>query len=235
MSGMEGLSGEERTNYPFVLSVEDLGSSLGLTAQVVHPYEPTKICQYMEQALDNLANALQQAPETFVQELGILPAEEHELVVHSWNSTERPYPSDRCVHELFEEQVVKAPDAVALVHEDRTMTYRQLNHRANRLARQLVAAGVQHGDNVAMMLERSFELIVSQLAIIKVGAAYVPIDVKAPLDRQMYIASDSGAKLLITDESREVPVQLDVTVLRFRADDENISHEQGMHMQVVGL
>ena len=85
MSGMEELSGGERTNYPFVLSVEDFGSSLGLTAQVVHPYESIKICQYMEQALANLANALRQAPETFVQELGILPAEEHELVVHSWN------------------------------------------------------------------------------------------------------------------------------------------------------
>ncbi|KAG0311916.1 hypothetical protein BG000_006482, partial [Podila horticola] len=226
MSGMEELSSEERTNYPFMLSVEDFGLSLGLTAQVAHPYEPTKICQYMAQALANLANALHRAPETFVQELGILPAEEHELVVHSWNKTDAPYPSDRCVHELFEAQVVNAPDAIALVHENRTMTYRQLNHLANRLARQLVAADVQHGDNVAMMLERSFELIVSQLAIVKVGAAYVPIDVKAPLDRQMYIASDSGAKLLITNESRQILVELDVTVLRFCVEDENTAEDQ---------
>ena len=150
-------------------------------------------------------------------------------------STDAPYPSDRCVHELFEAQVVNTPDAIALVHEDRTMTYCQLNHHANRLARQLVAADVQHGDNVAMMLERSFELIVSQLAIVKVGAAYVPIDVKAPLDRQMYIASDSGAKLLITNESREIPVQLDVTVLRFHVDDENTVDEQGMYFEVVEM
>ncbi|KAG0001184.1 hypothetical protein BGZ80_006224, partial [Entomortierella chlamydospora] len=210
MSGMEGLSGEEeRTNYPFVLSVEDFGSSLGLMAQVVHPYESTKICRYMEQALVNLANALCQAPETFVHELGILPAEEHELVVHSWSNTYTPYPSDRCVHELFEAQVVNTPDAIALVHEDLTMTYCQLNRHANRLARQLVAADVG-----------------AFLAIVKVGATYVPIDVKAPLDRQMYIASDSGAKLLITNESRDIPVQLDVTVLRFHVDDENTIDEQ---------
>ncbi|KAF9535947.1 hypothetical protein BGW38_010377, partial [Lunasporangiospora selenospora] len=155
MAGMELLSGGERTNYPFTMSVEDFGSSLGLTAEAVHPYEPIKICQYMEQALVNLANTLHQSPETFVQELGILPAEEHELVVHSWNKTDAPYPSDQCVHELFEAQVVNTPDAVALVHESRTMTYRQLNNHANKLARQLVAAHVQHGDNVAMMLERS--------------------------------------------------------------------------------
>ena len=67
-----------------------------------------------------------------------------------------------------------------------------------------------------MLLERSFELIVSQLAILKFGAAYVPIDVKAPLDRQIYIASDSGAKLLITNESTEVPGQIHVTVLRLQ-------------------
>ena len=75
---------------PSCYRVEDFGSSLGLTAQVVHPYEPTKICQYMEQALAQFSEALQQAPETPIQALGILPAEEYELVVHSWNSTERP-------------------------------------------------------------------------------------------------------------------------------------------------
>jgi non-ribosomal peptide synthetase component F len=111
------------------------------------------------------------------------------------------------------------------------MTYRELNQRANRLARELVEAGVHRGDNVAMMLERSFELIISQLAIAKVGAAYVPIDVKAPLDRQMYIASDSGAKLLITDETREVPSHIDVAVFRFRADDEKTADEKGMYIE----
>ncbi|KAF9272499.1 hypothetical protein BGZ74_005223 [Mortierella antarctica] len=155
-----------------------------------------------------------------------LPAKEYELIVHSWNKTDAPYPSDQSVHELFKAQVVNAPDAIALVHENRTMTYCQLNHHTNRLAHQLVAADVQYSNNVVMMLERSFELIVSQLAIVKVGAAYVPIDVKAPLDQQMYIASDSGAKLLITNESRKIPEQLDMTVLCFCADDENIAEDE---------
>ncbi|KAG0004033.1 hypothetical protein BGZ79_010489, partial [Entomortierella chlamydospora] len=180
ISGMEALSEDERTNYPFVLSVEDFGSSLGLTAQVVHLYDPTKFCQYMEQALANLANSLQHAPGTFVQELGILPADEHELVVHTWNNTDTFYPSDQCVHQLFEDQVEMAPEAVAVVHDDRLMTYRTLNNHANHLAHKLVGLGVKPGDNVAMLLERSFELIFAQLAILKVGATYVPIDVKAP-------------------------------------------------------
>ncbi|KAG0332623.1 hypothetical protein BG005_005396, partial [Podila minutissima] len=122
--------------------------------------------------------------------------------------TEAPYPSERCIHQLFEDQVAKTPDAIALIDDDRSMTYRALSNRAVRLAQKLIDMGVEPRDNVAMLLRRSFELVIAQLAILKVGAAYVPIDVKAPVDRQVYIAFDSGAKLLITDESTDVPVQI---------------------------
>ncbi|KAG0053629.1 hypothetical protein BGZ83_000770, partial [Gryganskiella cystojenkinii] len=225
-TGIEHLQFHERTNYPFVISIDDYGTSLGLTSKVIQPYDPSKICGYMQRALHNLAKALEHAPETPVHALGVLPAEEYNLVVHSWNNTDAPYHSDRCVHHLFEEQVEKAPQAVAVVHDDRSMTYSTLNIRANQLAQKLVDLGVKPGDNVAILMERSFELIIAQLAILKVGGAYVPIDPKAPVERQAYIASDSAAKLLITSDETHVPDQIHAPLLRLGGNEDDIENLQ---------
>ncbi|KAF9944156.1 hypothetical protein BGZ72_002711, partial [Mortierella alpina] len=227
-TGIQIIGGNERDNYPIGLSVEDFGSALGLTAQVVEPYGPERIYGYMQQALQNLAHALEHSPEDPLQSLSILPAEERELVVHTWNATDHPYPSDRCINQLFEDQVERTPDAVAVVHEEESMTYDTLNNRATGLAHKLAGLGVRRGDHVAMLLERSFELIITQLAILKLGAAYVPIDTKAPVDRQVYIVSDSGAKLLITDGTTESPGQIQVPLLRLSVEQENIEDGQGL-------
>ncbi|KAF9975997.1 hypothetical protein BGZ75_000354, partial [Mortierella antarctica] len=141
---------------------------------------------YVETVLTSmLAN-----PSQTVALFDIMSPAEKNLILDTWNETSAEYPGDRCIHHLFEDQVEKSPDAVAVGHDDRSMTYRTLDNRAIRLAHKLVDLGVKPGDNVAMLLERSFELIFAQLAILKVGATYVPIDVKAPVDRQAYIASD---------------------------------------------
>ncbi|KAF9989992.1 hypothetical protein BGZ79_004898, partial [Entomortierella chlamydospora] len=117
-TGVEHLGFHERTNYPFVLSVEDFGSSLGLTPQATQPYDPSRIGGYMQQALYSLAEALEHTPEVSIHSLRILPMEEYNLVVHSWNNTDALYPSNQCVHQLFEDQVEMAPEAVAVVHDD---------------------------------------------------------------------------------------------------------------------
>ncbi|KAF8970021.1 hypothetical protein BGZ46_010589, partial [Entomortierella lignicola] len=215
IDGIETITGQERTNYPVGMAVEDSGSSLGLTAKVVQPYEPSRICGYMEQALHNLAESLEQSPDTPIQSLNVLPAEEYNMVVHTWNNTDAPYPSDQCIHWLFEEQAKQSPDAIAVMHGDRSMTYHALNNSASHLARKLVDSGVRPGDYVAIMLDRSFELIISQLAILKAGAAYVPMDTQAPVKLKTYILSDSSAKLLITDEHASVPTEFNSSVLRF--------------------
>nr|WCR32674.1 calpinactam synthetase [Mortierella alpina] len=226
-TGMEVIGGNERDNFPLGLSVEDFGTALGLTTQVVEPYDPSRICGYMQQALQSLADALDHTPEDPLQSLSVLPQEEHELVVQTWNKTDYPFPSERCINLLFEDQVEKAPHAVAVVHEEVSMTYSTLNRHADGLAQKLVGLGVQRGDHVALLLERSFELIIAQLAILKAGAAYVPIDIKAPVDRQVYIISDSGAKLLITDETTEIQSQIQAPLLRINVDQANGMDEQG--------
>ncbi|MBH2863577.1 amino acid adenylation domain-containing protein, partial [Serratia marcescens] len=198
-TGVTLLDSQERTNYPFVLSVEDGGDSLGLTAQVRQPIEAQRVCGYMAQALSALAQALEQAPQTPVCELEVMPDEEYALQLCRWNHTAEAYPADTCVHELFEQQARQTPQAIALIQDAQRLSYAQLNARANRLAHRLIERGVQPGDRVAVRLARSIELVCAQLAVIKAGAAYVPIDPQLPAARQAWIADDSGACLMLTD------------------------------------
>ncbi|WP_036047357.1 condensation domain-containing protein, partial [Paraburkholderia mimosarum] len=111
LSGIEMLSSHERTNYPFVLSVEDYGQALGMTAQVQSPIDSQRVCGYMEQALCSLADALEQTPDQPARQLEVIPKAERELLLQIWNATEAPYPDQACIHQLFEEQTERTPEA----------------------------------------------------------------------------------------------------------------------------
>ncbi|WP_118987562.1 non-ribosomal peptide synthetase [Photorhabdus sp. CRCIA-P01] len=225
MAGIEFLGEQERTNYPFVLSVEDGGSTLGLTAQVVQPFDPESLCGYMQQALESLVEALEQAPEMPVRVLDILPEAERTLLLETWNATQTVYPDQLCVHQLFEQQVAKTPAATALIAGDKTLSYMELNTRANRLAHQLIEQGVYPGDHIALLLERSIELVVAQLAILKAGAVYVPVDPSVPDERKNWLINDCAARLLLTDTQTEIPANLAVPLLRF-SDETDTSKEE---------
>ncbi|RAW82688.1 non-ribosomal peptide synthetase, partial [Photorhabdus laumondii] len=215
ISGIEVLSEQERTNYPFVLSVEDFGHALGLTAQIIQPIDPERICGYMQQALESLAEALEQRPETPVRALNILPAAEKRLLLEIWNATQAPYPDQRCIHQLFEQQVESTPDAIALVYGEHILNYAELNARANQLAHWLIGHGIQPDNRVAVQLERSIELVVAQLAILKAGAVYVPIDPRVPDEWKHWLITDCSAKLLLTD----IPVDLADEIGAIRTED----------------
>ncbi|KAF9339851.1 hypothetical protein BGX26_009209, partial [Mortierella sp. AD094] len=101
----------------------------------------------------------------------ILSSAEKKLLLETWNETDAEYPADRCIHHLFEAQVDKTPDAIAIIHHEQELTYRELNAIANHLSYRLVEAGVKPGNYVAVLLQRSIELVVTQLAVLKVGAA----------------------------------------------------------------
>ncbi|MGY3131094.1 amino acid adenylation domain-containing protein [Bradyrhizobium sp. USDA 4501] len=199
LSGVEWLGGEERTNYPVNLSVEDYGEALGLTAQVAEPVSAHRVCGYMQRALEQLAEALEHAPNMPVRELDILPAEERSYLLEELNRTAAPYPSERCIHELFEAQVHKAPEAVALVCEDERLSYGELNARANRLAHHLIALGVKPDQPVAICLERSLAMVVGLLAILKAGGAYLPLDPAYPGERLRQVVEDAAPRLLLCD------------------------------------
>ncbi|WP_309235218.1 condensation domain-containing protein, partial [Paraburkholderia youngii] len=107
--GIEWLGAQERTNYPLSLSVEDSGQALGLTAEAVEPVSAERICGYMQCALEHLADLLERSPHTPVRKLEILPGQERGYLLEELNRTEVAYPSERCIHELFEAQVRRAP------------------------------------------------------------------------------------------------------------------------------
>jgi amino acid adenylation domain-containing protein len=128
------------------------------------------------------------------------PAEEHQLLVE-WNETRAEFPAAQCVHDLFEEQAAKSPEAIALVCGEERLTYDELNGRANQLARYLQRLGVGPEKRVGVCLGRSTEMVIAVLAILKAGGAYVPLDPAYPAERLAFILNDANASVLLTDET----------------------------------
>ena len=147
---------------------------------------------------DGIAN-----PNKKLHELNILTPEEQQKLLYTFNDTAVEYPKDKCVHQLFEEQVERTPDKTAIVACDKTLTYRELNEEANKIAHSLIEKGIGVGDIVAFMLLRKSYMISTILGILKSGAAYLPIDPDYPQDRIDYMLSDSNAKILITENDIE--------------------------------
>ncbi|EQB97862.1 non-ribosomal peptide synthetase, partial [Photorhabdus temperata] len=199
LKGIELLGAQERTNYPFTLSVEDFGDALGLTAQVVQPFESARICDYMQQALESLAEALEHTPDRPVRALEILPEAERTLLLKTWNATETAYPDSLCIHRLFEQQVERTPDATALIYEGQTLSYAELNARANRLAHQLIMLGVEPDQRVAICVTRSPAMVIGLLAVLKAGGAYVPLDPAYPGERLAYMLKDTAPSVVLAD------------------------------------
>jgi aspartate racemase len=137
-------------------------------------------------------------PEARLSELPLLTeSERHQLLVE-WNNTYSDYPKDKCIHQLFEEQVERTPDAIALVFEDQQLSYQLLNTKANQLAHYLKAIGVQADTLVAICMERSIDLVISLLAILKAGGAYVPLDLSYPRMRLDFMLEDTKVHVLLT-------------------------------------
>jgi amino acid adenylation domain-containing protein len=196
--GFRFLRGEERTNYPCALSVDDFGEEFGLTAQVESPIEPMRICEHMQSALSSLIEALESEPGRPMRALESLPEREKRQVLYEWNATDLEYPGEKLVHELFEEQARIRPDAVAVVSEGDSLSYGELNRRANRLAHYLRELGVGPDARVAICLERGVEMIVALLATLKAGGAYAPLDPAYPEERLRFMLADCAPVALLT-------------------------------------
>ncbi|MEA5624654.1 non-ribosomal peptide synthetase, partial [Nostoc sp. UHCC 0251] len=137
-------------------------------------------------------------PEERISQLPLLTeVEQHQLLIE-WNSTQVDYPVDKCIHQLFEEQVAHTPDAVAVVFEDQQLTYQQLNCRANQLAYYLQSLGVKPDTLVGICVERSLEMVVGLLGILKAGGAYLPLDPDYPAQRLSFMLEDAQVRVLLT-------------------------------------
>ncbi|MGQ5751058.1 amino acid adenylation domain-containing protein, partial [Serratia sp. IR-2025] len=179
---------------------------------------------YLVQVLRAMAtNATQPASH-----LDLLPAAERELLLYGWNRTAEVYPAQSSAHVLFEQWAQRTPDAVAVVNDRDSLSYAQLNAHANQLAHQLIAQGVRPGDRVATSLERSVSLVIAQLAILKAGAAYVPLDPHLPVARQAWIIGDSGASLILCDRDLDREIAGEIACLRIDRLRQNPTHDPAL-------
>ncbi len=151
------------------------------------------------EAFKTLLAAIVKAPEQEISKLSFLPNTDWQQI-QKWNSNKADYPKEKTIHELFEEQVKRSPNAVAVVYQDQTLTYQDLNQRANQLASYLQSQGIGPDHLVGICLERSVEITVAFLGILKAGAAYVPLDPSYPKERLEFMVQDSQIQALLTSQ-----------------------------------
>ncbi|MEB4785095.1 amino acid adenylation domain-containing protein, partial [Paenibacillus jamilae] len=246
-------------NYPVEEQVEQLGegaasdfviSNAGMIEQtnydfnlVVMPQEAMKIrFEYNTKLFDREAVERTQGhliqllelvvanPAIRVQELEVLSEQEREQILSVWGDTAAEYPSQQTIHGLFETQTAHTPEQPALYFEGEQLSYRELNERANRLARTLRSQGVTKDRLVGLMTERSVDLIVGMLGILKAGGAYVPIDPTYPEERIRYMLGDSGTELLLTQSHLVDKVAFDGHMLVLNGA-QSVYHEDGSNLE----
>ncbi|MCO8162806.1 non-ribosomal peptide synthase/polyketide synthase [Pseudomonas sp. 21LCFQ010] len=154
----------------------------------------------------HILQALVQGSQMRLGELPILGDAQRQEMLYGWNATQVDYPLGRGVHQLIEAQAERTPEAAALTFGSQTLSYAELNARANQFAHNLIARGVKPDGLVGIAVERSIEMVVGLLAILKAGGAYVPLDPEYPTDRLAYMLEDSGIQLLLSQSHLELPL-----------------------------
>ncbi|ARL91703.1 non-ribosomal peptide synthetase [Burkholderia pseudomallei] len=197
--GVELLDGHERTSYPLSMTVDDHERDFTIVAKVCERIGPQRVCELMELALEQLTRALSANPGGELAELDVLPAADRTQVLHGWNETGRAYARDACLHQLFEAQVSRTPEAAAVICGDETLSYTDLDARANRLAHYLRGQGVGPDTRVGLALGRGVEMMTGLLAILKAGGAYVPLDPGYASERLRAILDDSRPAIVLAD------------------------------------
>ena len=177
--------------------------------QVFYDYQT---CKFTEEEVKEIHNRILYIIEQVLEkdislkEIEIVTPDEKRKILYDFNDTKANYPKDKTITQLFEEQVEKTPDNIAVVFEDQNLTYRELNEKANSLARFLRNNDIQRNDIVGIMVNRSLEMIISILAVLKSGACYIPIDPEYPQDRIEYMLNNSDAKMLLTFQTLDTKV-----------------------------
>ena len=172
-----------------------------------------------------LLEAIARDPDQSIHRLPVLTERERARILYEWNDTRTQYP-EVCVHELFEEQVARHPDSVALVFRQEQLSYRELNQRANQVAHHLRTRGVGPEVLVGVCLDRSAEMVISLLGVLKAGGAYVPLDPSYPQERLSFMLRDAAVKVLLTDSRhRHVFAAADTSVLSIDSDWPAIEQE----------
>ncbi|MBZ9636378.1 non-ribosomal peptide synthase/polyketide synthase [Clostridium sp. FP1] len=197
----KGYNQEQKVaKFDLTFSASEMVENIILNLQYSTKLYKRETIETMIEHFINILKAVSADTKIKLSEIEMLTEEEKYKLLYEFNDTYAEYSRDRTIHELFEEQVEKSPDNIAIVFEDKKLTYRELNEKANRLARNLRAKGVKPDSIVGIMVERSFEMIVGIMGILKAGGAYLPIDPEYPVDRISYMLEDSKIQILLTQQ-----------------------------------
>lgn len=175
---------------------------------LISKYSIDDICSIHARFL-YIINQVLENNDITLNEIEIVTPDEKKKILYDFNNTSADYPRDKTITQLFEEQVEKTPDNIAVVFENQKLTYRELNEKANSLACYLRENGIERNNIVGIMVKRSLEMIISILAVLKSGACYIPIDPEYPQDRIEYMLNNSNTKLLLTFKRLENKVTFD--------------------------
>jgi amino acid adenylation domain-containing protein len=176
----------------------------------------------MHRFLENILSQCLRQPDIKISEIQMISEQERNRILYEFNQTETDYPADRTIPELFARQLDRAPDRGAVVYRDHQVTYKKLAEVSHRLAHLLTQKGGGEETVIGIMLERSIEMMVGILGILKVGGAYLPIDPRYPEERVRYMLADSGASIVLSDQRDRVP---STTCIRVQ-DTENMIREK---------
>ena len=221
-------SDAETAHFDLTLQIAD--TTQGLTATFIYNtdlFEAATITRMLGN-FQTLLESVVAAPEQRLSDLPLLTEAERQKLLVEWNDTRATWPQGVCIHQLFEAQAGRTPDAIAVVLGAEQLTYGELNCRANRLAHHLRALGVESEVPVAICLERSVEMVIGLLGILKAGGAYVPLDPVHPKERTAFLMQDAQVPFLLTREGLvEGLDEQHAKIIRLDSDWETIAHEPG--------
>ncbi|WP_145956904.1 non-ribosomal peptide synthetase, partial [Xenorhabdus miraniensis] len=225
---------------PIAFRLKDFGHNqeITITIDYLQEYFSAQDIKKIFKRLQNLLTALLNSSSVLVSDLPVLLEQERHTLLHCWNQTNVPYPQEMILQQQFEVQAAATPDNVALIFEEETLTYRQLNERANQLAvvirecyQQQHNATMQADTPIALYLDRSLEMVISILAVLKAGGAYVPISPEYPPERVQFILEDTGSPCVITQQRYLTTLEKCAHILPIQpaliaADDSTITKDQ---------
>ncbi|MDC9596579.1 non-ribosomal peptide synthetase [Xenorhabdus anantnagensis] len=183
---------------PLMMNVLEVGDQIGYAFHYDTAIFDAEFISRLMRNLLTLLETMVDDEQRSVNRLPLMDEQTRQQVIHDFNDTEKPFPQHALIHQLIEQQVERNPAATALLYGNTQLSYMELNQRANQLAHALVEAGIHPDDRVAICMERSLDMVIALLGILKAGAAYVPLDPEYPTDRLAYVLSDSEPVILLT-------------------------------------
>ncbi|QMS88311.1 amino acid adenylation domain-containing protein [Nostoc edaphicum CCNP1411] len=220
---VSNISCFERTNYPLTVVINPASQLSGRVVYDTSRFEQQAIVRIIEN-FQTLFTGIVTNLQQYISQLSLLSATEEEQLILLENQKLTNYINYKCIHILFEEQVEKSPNALAIVYKQQYLTYRELNNRANHLAHYLQALGVKPEVRVGICVERSLEMVIGILAILKAGGAYIPLDPAYPLERLAFMLEDVQTSILLTQNhlQNRLPIH-NQTVVNLDSDWEIIA------------